>query len=566
MNAVTEYAESAVSGNIIVGALVRSACERHLSDLQKQEDPECAFYFDEQAVDRLLAFARLCVHYKGPLAGQLFEPDLFQAFILGSIVGWKRKDTGLRRFRIAYVEMGRKNAKTYLAAILALYLLALDGESGAEIYSAATKMKQAKIVWDMAEKIAKRSPALKSKFRTRYSALEFERTDSFFEPLPSDSEKLDGLNPHAGIVDEFHAWPHRGLGDQLEDGMGARAQPIIFTITTAGHDRNGICYQVRQHCANILTLEGYADEETFVYIASPDESDIADPDGWKSVETWHKANPALGTAKKIEFMQGQIERAEQIPSKENTVKTKQLNMWTTGEVKWLNMERFEKCGRTSLSYPDAFESMAGRECFTGLDLSAKLDFTAAAHLFPPTEKGEKWALLLRLWIPEATAKLREKRDRIPLQKWVKEGFVQLTEGEVVDYDQVEADLKKDGDLFRIKEIGFDPWNAGSTATHLDLEGFAMIQMRQGFATMAHPTKEFEVMTMQEKFEHFCNPALVWMARNAQVVRDSNDNLRPAKDRSADRIDGVVAAIMALGRALVAGDESSVYEKRGPLYL
>ena len=562
----TEYAEAITAGKILAGGKVIRTCERHLADLKRAEEESFPFYFDTAAADRVLKFAGLCYHYKGPLAGKPFEPDLFQAFILGSIMGWKRKATGLRRFRIAYVEMGRKNAKTFLAAVLALYLLALDGESGAEIYSAATKMKQAKIVWDMAEKIARRSPALKNKFRTRYSKLEFERTDSFFEPLPADSDKLDGLNPHVGIADEFHAWPHRALWDQLEDGMGSRDQPLIFAITTAGHDKDGICYQVRTHCCNVLELEGYEDEETFVFIAAPDQEDIDSPDGWKKRETWAKANPALGTAKNLDFMKAQIDRAIQMPSKENTVKTKQLNIWTSGEIKWLDMARFEDCGRTKISYPDAWESMIGRECFTGLDLSAKVDFTAAAHLFPPSEKDEKWVILLRLWVPEATAELRERRDRIPLKKWVSEGFVQLTDGEVVDYDQVEADLKSDGDLFRIKEIGFDPWNAGATATHLEVDGFNMVQMRQGFATMAHPTKEFEVMVMRREFEHFGNPALRWMAKNAQVVRDSNDNLRPGKNRSADRIDGIVASIMALGRALVSADAESVYEKRGPLVI
>ena len=179
-------------------------------------------------------------------------------------------------------------------------------------------------------------------------------------------------------------------------------------------------------------------------------------------------------------------RAEQMPSKENTVKTKQLNIWTSGDVKWLDVSRFEECGRSRLRYPDAFESMSGRDCYTGLDLSAKVDFTAASHLFPPTEEGEPWTILLRLWVPEATAKLRERRDRIPLAKWVDADYVTLTDGEVVDYDKVEADLIADGETFNIREIGFDPWNATATATHLDLEGFSMVQMRQGFATMAAP--------------------------------------------------------------------------------
>ena len=562
----TKYAKAVDAGKVVAGSNVIAACKRHLDDLRESKKKGAVFVWDQGAADRVLAFAKLCHHYKGPLAGQAFNPDPWQCFILQSVIAWKRKDNGRRRYRIAYVEVARKNAKTYLAAVVALYLLALDGERGAEIYSAATKVKQAKIVWDMAEKIAKRSPALRDKFRTRYSALEYERTDSFFEPLPADSDKLDGLNPHGGIVDEFHAWPHRGLWDQLEDGMGARDQPLIFAITTAGHDKNGICYQVRQHCLNTLTLDGYDDDEVFSYVACPDEEDLADPEGWKKTDVWKKANPALGTAKKIEFMQSQVDRAGQMPSKENTVKTKQLNIWTAGETKWLDVARFEQCGRSALNYADAFESMTGRDCYTGLDLSAKVDFTAAAHLFPPTEDSEKWSVLLRLWVPEATAAIREKRDRIPLAKWVDEGFVTLTDGEVVDYDKVEADLIADGETFNVREIGFDPWNATATATHLDLEGFSMIQMRQGFATMAAPTKEFEVMTMRRQWEHFKNPALCWMAKNAQVVRDSNDNLRPAKNKAADRIDGVVAMIMALGRALLAEDSASIYETRGPLTL
>lgn len=558
-----------MSGQILAGYLIRAACQRHLDNLESSEKDDYPFYFDEDTAGKVLGFSRLLYHHEGPLSGKPFDPDPFQAFILCSIFAWKRKADHLRRFRYAYVEVPRKNGKTFLASVVSLYMLSIDGEGGAQVYSAATKREQAKIAWEGARRFAKRSPALIGKFRERYSSLEFEPLDARFEPLPADSDKLDGLNPHCVVNDELHAWPDRGLWDVIEDGLGARSQPLIFSITTAGYNMVSICYEIRTHCVHLLEMEGYEDEKTFAFIACPDPGeDDPEGDAWKTPEVWQKANPALGTAKGLEYMEDQVEKAQQMPSKQFAVLNKQLNIWTAGEEKWLDVRRFEECGRVKFeSYEEAFDSLKGRECYSALDLSSKVDFSALVHLFPPVEDDDVWSVLARLWLPEKTLRDRERTDRAPIRSWAHQGFITGTDGEIIDYEQIFEEIKQDGDRFQIREIGFDPWNAVQLATNLDVEGFDMVQMRQGFGTLAAPTKELEAMVLRRQFEHFGNPVLCWMARNTIVKRDVNDNLRPDKEKSTERIDGIVALIMALGRAIVGEEQrKSVYETRGVRFL
>ena len=568
---VTKYARAVVRGNIIAGDLLRRTCQRHLDDLERAKSDDYPYRFDIDLSLEVIDFARLCRHYKGPMAGKPFEPDPFQQFILGSCIGWVKKSDGFRRYSEAYVELARKNAKTFLAAILALWFLCMDGESGAEVYSTATKMKQAKRTWDDARFIAKRSPALRGKFVEKIGLLElwFERTDSVFEPLPSDSEKLDGLNPSAAINDELHAQRDRKLYQVVKEGLGSRDQPFIFNITTAGRDLTCFCYTLlHKHAKNVLTIDGYNDERLFIFIACPDEEDYEEgSDGWTKEPAWHKANPALGTAKKVDFVAERVADAKQRPSEENSVKTFQLNIWTAGAKKWLNMARFMKAGRRKFpTVTDAFESLTGRECFAGLDLSSKVDFASVAYLFPPIEDEEHWPLFLRFWIPEATAEDREKTDRIPCDDWRRDGWLNMTPGETIDHERIVNDIIADSETVRIKEIGFDPFSAQQAAVKLDLEGFDMVQMTQNMRTLAEPTGELEVMVLDEKLEHFGNPIICWMAGNAVTIEDANGNMRPDKKKSSDRIDGISATVNALGRSLVddGDDGESVYETRGPL--
>lgn len=573
------YCEDVLRGRIPACRKIKQACRRHLLDLKRShEDDEYPFYYDPEAAARVVRFARKLRHWEGEWSGQLFQPGLWQIFILSSIFGWKRRSDDKRRFRYAYIEIPRKNGKSFLASVVALYMLFADGEDGSQVYAAATKRDQAKIVWGAAIKIAKKSGLLGKHLSEHWLSLQHKASDSTFQPLASDSEKLDGLNPHCAICDELHEWADRRLWDVIEDAFGARSQPLMFVITTAGYNRYGICYQQRTHTVNILEnvdTGSYSDDTYFGFIADVDDEFLTDPEDqtlpkhWTKEEVWRMANPCLGVAKKLDYMRDQCNKAMLQASKENAFKNKQLNIWTEAAERWLNMDAWDSCNG-----PVDRVKLKRAKCYAALDLSSIQDLTANVLLFPPAVYPE-WTILPFFYLPEENLRERETRDRVPYRQWVNEGLITLTPGNTIDLEFIREDVLRLKREFNIIECGFDPWKAVEISTKLETEGLNMVQMRQGHATLGPPTVDLELKVLRREVRHGGHPVLRWMAANATVIRDSNDNIRPDKGGGEDgkgrakptnRIDGIVATVMALGLAIKDGRATgkSIYESRGVL--
>lgn len=559
---------------------IKLACRRHLCDLERSEnDSEFGYYYDPEAADRVIRFAKLLKHWEGELSGEFFKPEPWQVFLLSAIFGWKQRTDNLRRFRYAYIEVPRKNGKSFLASVVALYMLVADKEDGAQVYAAATKRDQAKIVWGAAEKIAKKSGI--KQITSHWLKLEVKQTDSRFEPLASDSETLDGLNPHCVVCDELHEWTDRTLWDVIEDAFGSRSQPLMFVITTAGHNKHGICFIQRLHATAILDAhdtQTYSDDTYFVFIADMDESYRKKPDGttetyydWKNETRWYESNPCLGAAKKLAYMRDQCHKASLMGSKLNTFLNKQLDIWTTVEKRWLDMDCWDACNK-----PVERVKLARQVCYSGLDLSSIQDLTANVLLFPPGPIYPEFTILPFFYLPEENLLEREKADKVPYRQWVDAGYIKLTPGNLIDLAFIKEDMLRFKKEFNIKEVGFDPWKAVEIATQLEQEGLKMIQMRQGHATLGPPSADLEHKVLKKMIRHGDNPVLRWMASNTSVIRDENDNIRPDKGGGEDgkgrakkrnRIDGIVATVMALGLAIQSkGTGRSIYETRGPVVL
>lgn len=560
----TAYARAVVSGEITAGKFVRLACERHLRDLELAEargyfwrpgDPENP---EPGTAAHAIGFFHHLKHYKGKWAGEPIVLSSWQTFIVGSLFGWRRAD-GKRRFRLSYTEVARKNGKSTLAGGIGLYMMVADGEEGAEVYSAATKKDQARIVFDSAKAMVLKSPILRKRVGCFKNSLAFLETFSKFEPLGADEDSLDGLNVHCALVDELHAHPKRGLWDVLETATGAREQPLMFAITTAGFTR-GVCYEVRGYVLRILEELLPSDEATdatFGFIATIDEGD-----DWKDPAVWPKANPGLcDPADPYPLDLGPAaQKAANLPAAQNNFLCKRLNVWTSQATRWLPMDAWDNCG----DEVDP-EALKGRLCFVGLDLSSTTDITARVNLFPPTPEDPKWRVLPNFYCPENKVRLVSQGytvDRVPYDLWQKQGLLTVTPGNVVDYRLVKRDILADAKIYPVREIAFDPWNATQLALELEQEGFVMAEIRQGVKTLSEPCKKFEGIVLDGLLAHGANDVLRWMAGNVAVRMDSNENFAPVKNESTGRIDGIVATINALARAIVYLDDPSVYEERG----
>jgi phage terminase large subunit-like protein len=539
---VTAYARAVTDGQVLANRLVRLACERHLDDLVSGASR--GLRFDLTAAQHAISFFGFLRHSKGEWAGETFVLAPWQAFVVGSLFGWQRSD-GLRRFRTAYCAVPRKNGKSTLSAGIALYLLVADGEQGAEIYSAATTRDQARIVFDEAKRMVSSSPALRHRVQVLINNLNIEGSASRFMPLSSDASSMDGLNVHGAIIDELHAHKTRGVVDVLDTATGARRQPLLFEITTAGYDRHSICFEHQDYAIKLLegTLQ---DDSWFAFIASADEGD-----DWTDPEVWRKANPSFGLSVKEDDLARKAEKDVALRGAQNAFRRMHLNEWTEQAERWIDLAVWDAC-----SGPVDLEQLRGKTCFGGLDLSATTDVTALAWVFPPEDDGF-WYLLSRYFVPEDNLRKRAERDRVPYDLWTLQGFIEATPGNVVDYSAIEQRILADAALFQVKEIAYDPWNATHIALRLQDEGAAMVEFRQGFRSMAAPTRELEKLIVSQKLAHGGNPVTRWMAANVAVAQDPAGNLKPAKDKSTDRIDGIVALIMAIGRAMVAQDEPYV---------
>lgn len=554
MDRASSYAHDVVEGRIDACKWVKLACKRHLHDLAKGY-----WVWDEDEVNQRLAFFPLLRHVKGPLAGNPFHPEPWQDFIIGSVYGWKHPETGDRRFRFAYIEVPRKNGKTFTAAGFAMMGLicgrsGFQSEPGAEVYAVATKEDQAKLVWRDVSLMAKRSPGFSDLVLTRLKEIRFEYADSIFKPLGSDSNTLDGLNPYVAIFDELHAWENGELWNVITDGLGARAEPLVVQITTAGYNQEFVCWEQRGHVCSVLQgFEdgGYLDENYFGIIYTIDEGD----DPWDE-RVWAKANPCLGAAKKIEFMRVEAAQARNSASKRNAFLNKQLNVWTTSEEVWLPLEKWDACDRPLPS----IEELRGMRCVGALDLSNTCDISALVWEFQMPDGS--WAFLPRLFVPEQTMEQRARKHRLPYDLWALEGWVIPTTGDVIDYSFIREQIAKDAELFDIAEIAYDRYNATETVTILQEQGFDMVECRQGMLTMSPAMKALETEILSKRVIHGGHPVLRWMMGNVQPERDAAGNIKPSKARSREKIDGVVAMIMAHSRMMtLPGSKRSVYEDR-----
>lgn len=543
---VTGYAEDVIAGRVVAGRLVRLACERHLRDLETGK--ERGLHFDAEQAERVISFFALLKHSKGEWAGHQFILEPWEAFIVGCLFGWKRTD-GTRRFRSAEIELARKNGKSTLAAGIGLYMAFFDDEPGAEVYAAATKREQARIVWSEASRMVKATPAIKRRITSFVGNLHIESTAQKFQPLGADADNMDGLNIHCAIIDELHAHKTRHMLDVLTTATGARRQPLIFVITTAGFDRNSVCWE--QHDYSIKVLEGTLPDDTFfAYIAGIDEGD-----DWKDESVWIKANPNLGISVKIEDLRTKCQRAQEIPGQQNAFRRLHLNEWTQQSERWLDMMVWDENGE-----PFDPSDLEGRECYAGLDLSSTKDITALGLWFTEEQKA-----LMAFWVPEEGVRQRADRDRVPYDVWVREGWIEATSGNVVDYDIIRVRINELRQLYNIREIAIDRWNSTQLQTQLMGDGFTVVPFGQGFASMTAPTKEMERLILDRKLGHGGNPVLRWMASNVAVTRDAADNIKIDKAKSTERVDGMVALAMPIGRAMVQETEpESVYETRGVL--
>lgn len=557
-----QYVDDVLAGRQVANRWIRLACERHRKDLETGNDR--GLYFDERSAQRILAFFPLVLrHSKGRWAGSpvLLEP--WQQFALWSLFGWMRDD-GTRRFRTSYLEVARKNGKSTLAAGVGLYLLHADQEPGAEIYTAATKVEQARIVHQESIRMVRQSPMLSRELRVMKNNIHSERTFSKFEPVGSNSDTLDGLNVHAALIDELHAHPNGELYHVLETGTGSRDQPLVFTITTAGHNSNSFCKNQHDYAERILdgTL---VDDSWFALIFSLDrdpETGALEP--WDNEEAWIKANPNLNVSKYMDNMRDKARKAKAQPGVLNAFLTKELNVWTTAQKRAISPEKWTLCDYG----PVDVARLAGRHCWAGIDLSNTLDVTAAVYVFEPDEDGVR-PVLCRFWIPEDNIEERVLRDRVPFDVWARDGYVELTPGNVIDDAWIQAQIERDLDLFDVREISYDPWNATWLSNQLQAGGVPddhLIAFRQGYVSMNPAAQKLEAAIARRTINHGGNPVLNWMASNLTWAQDPAGNKKPDKGKSSEKIDGMVALMMALYRANLATDVDSIYEGRGILVI
>lgn len=482
---------------------------------------------------------------QGKTAGQRFAPQQWQADYLATLFGWQRPD-GTRRYRESLFAVPRKNGKTETGAGIAHYTLSADGEQAAEIYSAACNREQASRVYEPAARMVQASPLLSGlcKVVDSKKRIVFYKTASYYCALSADASTSHGKNPHCVLFDELHTQPNDKLYEGLKTGMGFRRQPLFVSMTTAGTDRHSLCWDVWSHARRVR--DGLSKDPSFL----PMLYEIKEDEDWRDENVWRRVNPNLDVTVTIQFLRDEFERACSSPRYENSFRNLYLNEWTQQAVRWLPMDAWEECGA---ELPD----LSGREAWCGLDLSSTVDVSALVLAIPGPD-GKTW-LVPHFWLPADTCEQRSKRDRVPYAEWATQGFVTLTNGSAVDYDQIRKDLHAIADRYWIKELRIDPWNATQLATQLQADGLPVVFMRQGYASMSGPAKEFEKALVRREVRHPHNPCLTWMAGNVAVERDPSDNIKPSKSKSTERIDGIAAAVMAIAGVVQAQSQSWYYD-------
>jgi phage terminase large subunit-like protein len=546
------YAESAAAGQRGCG-WVKRACQRHLNDLKRFAAKDAPFYFDAKAAELVCEVVQHFPHIHGVWAKhqKRIELEPWQAFILMSVFGWKARATGARRFRIVYIEVPRKNAKSTLTSAVGLYLLACDGEPGAHVVSAASALHQAKLVFTDAQLMARKEAGYRSRFGVEVlaHAIVQQETASRFDALSAEYSNLDGLNLHAALVDELHAHATRGLWDVLITATGSRIQPLVWAITTAGLNRASVCYDQRNYVLDIL--EGRIEDDAyFGMVYTVDDGD----DPWEEA-TWAKANPNYGVSVFPEGLRADAKRAMQMPSEQASFFTKHLNIWINAAITWLPAGAWDKCAEPKLE----IEDFADEPCYVGIDLALRSDLAALMIAFPPTRQRDWWAVFGRYYLPEETVNRAENSH---YQAWETMGRLTATPGVITDFDYIISNLGDVAAQHDVREIALDPYDAGPLVNDIEKAGLRKpVEVRQTAPNMSPAMVELEGLVLSGKIRHDGDPVLAWMFSNVKVAR-SGDLMKPTKESNEKKIDGVVALLMCIHRGMYRQGETQSYQERG----
>lgn len=531
-NDADQYARGVVKGKILANKWVTLACKNYLADLKAQRDPDFPYYFDSAAAEKAVKFVELMPHTKGKWARDKLTLKLepWQKFFVCNIFGWMRKADSLRRYRQADLWVPRKNGKSALAAAIGLYMFVVDGEYGAEVYSGATTEKQAWEVFRPAQIMARKVPEFREAFGVEVTASNMHVVDSGsrFEPLIGNPG--DGSSPHCAIVDEYHEHKDDRLVETMETGMGAREQPLLLMITTAGDNISGPCYLSQLEAQKIL--EGVTKDPTrFSLIYSIDEDD-----DWTSLDTLRKANPNMGVSVSEDFLANQLQQALNSPRKQSTYKTKHLNVWVGSRNAFFNVNKWQAAADESLRLED-FE---GYPAYLALDLASKDDIAALELVI---EDGDDFIHFGRHWLPEEKATSVEH-----YRNWMGQGLLNVTDGEIIDFAEIEAEILELCTFLDVQEVAYDPFQATYLATRLDEQGVPLVEVRPIVLNFSEPMKELDAMIRTRRIRHNGDPVFTWMLSNVTAKVDRKDNVYPNKEAAENKIDGPVALIMAIGRA------------------
>jgi phage terminase large subunit-like protein len=549
---VHAYARAVDAGRIVAGPYVRAAARRHLADLDA--GARRGLRFDAGLADHALRFFDYLRLAEGEFAGRPFTLAPAQVFVVGSLFGWVGSD-GYRRFRLAYIEMGKGNGKSPLLSGVGLYCLLADEEQGAEVYAAAVTREQAGIMFRDAKRMAEASPSLRSRLEISEHNIAHPASGSFFRPVSSEGRSLDGKRVHAGLIDEIHEHPSSVVVDKIRAGTKGRRQALICEITNSGYDRHSVCWQHHDYSIKVAT-GAIENDAWFGYVCALDEGDE-----WTDEAVWPKANPLLDVSITRKYLREQIAEAQGIPAKGDIVKRLSFCVWTEGVARWLPLEGWDAMADGRMIPP-------GTAAFAGLDLASTTDLTAFTLVAPRDHcdeaghAGRCIDLRALFWAPEAGARRRAERDRVPYLQWAQEGWITLTPGDITDYRAVRAGIHDIAERVVLRAIGYDRWNAAQIVTELGDDGFFMIPVGQGYASLATPSREIETFVIGGLVHHDGNPVLRWMVGNVNAETDPAGNLKPSREKSTDRIDGIAAWCDALFARHVAGeprDEVSAYE-------
>lgn len=548
-NELIKYSNEILNGDIVACVKHKQSCQRFLNDLEKQGTENFPYVFDETKAGRFIEWMKLFKHRKGVLAGRYIDPHIIQKFIFANIYGWVKKDNGLRRFNKAYWQVARKNAKSQSLGTVGSYEASAFGEPSAEVYCAATKKSQSKIVWDEIDEMIKANENLRDKFKVAYGTITHLKSGSTIKPLSKEDRKTgDGTSPSAFIVDEYHLHETAEMYDIGDTGMGARSQPLMMIITTAGFNLTNPCYRVEyKYVSQILDPNNPIENEQYFVMVNELDKD----DDIKDENVWPKSNPIISSYDGgMNYLRGQLKIALDVPEKMKTFLTKNMNIWVDQKDNgYMMMDRWSKCEReVDLSI------LENLECTVGVDLSAKIDLTSVGFEFDLPDG--KRLVLSHSFMPEDTLRAKTNSDKVPYALWVEQGWITMTPGAVVDYNFIKSYIKNFEEKYksRVKEICADPWNATQFMQDMEREGYVVIEIRQGIATLGGPTKDFREQVYQKKIIHNNNPVLTWAVGNAVTRQDANENIMLDKSKATERIDPIAAQLNAHVRAMLFDSE------------